>query len=138
VVGFGLATIIFGLSESFWLSLFMLFLTGVFDTVSVIVRHTLVQLHTPDDRRGRVSAINGLFIGASNELGGFESGLVAHLTSPTFAVVSGGLGTIAVTAVCAITWPELRRYGRLGTAEPTSAVAFSIPEPDAETAADTP
>src|SRR5262249_52570801 len=70
VVGFGVATIIFGISENFWLSLAMLFLTGVFDTVSVIVRHTLVQLLTPDEMRGRVSAINGLFIGASNELGG--------------------------------------------------------------------
>jgi hypothetical protein len=117
----------------------MLFLTGVFDTVSVIVRHTLVQLHTPDETRGRVSAINGLFIGASNELGGFESGLVAHLTSPTFAVVSGGFGTILVTAICAIAWPELRRYGQLGTPQPPkSALAIPIPEPDAETAADTP
>src|SRR5205814_469389 len=105
----------------------------------VIVRHTLVQLLTPDDTRGRVSAINGLFIGASNELGGFESGVVAHLTSPTFAVVSGGVGTILVTAICAMAWPARRRYGQLGTLEPPkAALAVPIPDPDAEPAADTP
>ena len=74
VIGFGLATIVFGLSKSFWLSLSMLFLTGAFDSVSVIVRHTLVQLLTPDEMRGRISAVNNIFIGTSNEFGALESG----------------------------------------------------------------
>ncbi|HVC96907.1 MAG TPA: MFS transporter, partial [Pirellulales bacterium] len=113
VVGFGAATIVFGLSRSYWLSLTMLFLTGAFDFVSVVIRHTLVQMLTPDAMRGRVSAVNSLFIGASNELGGFESGLVAQLTTPVVSVVSGGIGTLLVVAAVAIGWPQLRRYGRL-------------------------
>ncbi len=118
VVGFGLTTIGFGLSRSLPFSLLMLFLMGGFDNVSVVLRHTLVQLLTPDAMRGRVSAINSMFISISNELGGFESGAVAHFTSPIFAVVSGGIGTILVT-VAAATWlPELRRYRRSDTAEP--------------------
>lgn len=114
VVGFGLATIVFGLSQSFWLSLGMLFLSGAFDSVSVVVRHTLVQVLTPDEMRGRVSAVNGMFISASNELGGFESGLVAALFTPVISVVSGGIGTLAVVAAVARAWPQLRTYGRLG------------------------
>lgn len=110
VVGFGLTTIGFGLSRSLPLSLLMLFLMGAFDNVSVVLRHTLVQLLTPDAMRGRVSAINSMFISISNELGGFESGAVAHWTSPIFAVVSGGLGTILVTAVAAASLPDLLRY----------------------------
>ncbi|HUY31375.1 MAG TPA: MFS transporter [Pirellulales bacterium] len=113
VFGFGVATIVFGLSHSYWLSLLMLFLTGAFDFVSVVIRHTLVQMLTPDAMRGRVSAVNSMFIGASNELGGFESGLVAQLTSPLVSVVSGGVGTLLVVAAVAIGWPQLRRYGRL-------------------------
>lgn len=113
VVGFGICTIVFGFSRSYWLSLSMLFLTGAFDIVSVIIRHTLVQLLTPDEMRGRVSAINSVFIGASNELGSFESGLVAQIFTPVFSVVSGGVGTLVVVAIVAWLWPELRRYGRL-------------------------
>jgi MFS family permease len=113
VAGFGLATIVFGVSRSYPLSLAVLFLTGAFDIVSVVIRHTLVQLLTPDEMRGRVSAINSVFIGASNELGAFESGLVAQLFTPTLSVVSGGVGTILVVAAIAWLWPELRRYGRL-------------------------
>ncbi|HEV7224505.1 MAG TPA: MFS transporter [Pirellulales bacterium] len=114
VAGFGAATIVFGFSRSFTLSLAMLFLTGAFDTVSVVIRHTLVQLLTPDEMRGRVSAINGMFIGASNELGRFESGLVAKLFgSAAFSVVSGGIGTLLVVAAVATLWPQLGRYGRL-------------------------
>lgn len=86
VTGFGLATIIFGLSPYLWLSLAMLFMTGVFDSVSVVVRHTLLQLVTPDSMRGRISAVNNIFIGTSNELGAFESGLTAAL------FLSGDLG----------------------------------------------
>jgi MFS family permease len=113
VAGFGLATIGFGVSRWFWLSFGMLFLCGATDNVSVVVRHTLVQLLTPDEKRGRVSAVNSLFIGTSNELGGFESGVVAYLLGPVFSVVSGGVGTILVVLAVAALWPEIRRYGRL-------------------------
>jgi MFS family permease len=114
VAGFGVATIIFGLSTNLYLSLAVLFLTGAFDQVSMVVRHTMVQLTTPDAMRGRVSAVNGVFVSASNELGGFESGLVAHWFGPIVAVVSGGIGTLLVVA--ATTWaaPQLRRFGSLG------------------------
>ncbi len=113
VAGFGLATIGFGFSHWFWLSFLMLFVCGALDNISVVVRHTLVQLLTPDEKRGRVSAVNSLFIGTSNELGGFESGLVAHLFGPVFSVVSGGIGTILVVLAVAAFWPEIRKYGRL-------------------------
>ena len=113
VTVFGLATIVFGLSQWFWLSFGMLFICGAADNISVVVRHTLVQLLTPDEKRGRVSAVNSLFIGTSNELGGFESGLLAHLTTPVFSVVSGGIGTIFVVIAVALKWPQIRKYGRL-------------------------
>lgn len=113
VTVFGLATIAFGLSRWFWLSFAMLVFCGAVDNVSVVVRHTLVQLLTPDEMRGRVSAVNSLFIGTSNELGGFESGLVAHYCGPVFSVVSGGVGTILVVIAIALIWPEIRKYGRL-------------------------
>ena len=113
VVVFGLATIGFGLSRWFALSFAMLTLCGAADNVSVIIRHTLVQLLTPDDKRGRVSAVNSLFIGTSNELGGFESGMVAHWLGPVFSVVTGGVGTILVVVAVALVWPEVRRHGRL-------------------------
>ena len=113
VAGFGIATILFGLSRNFWLSWTALFLCGATDNISVIVRHTLVQVLTPDEKRGRVSAVNSLFIGTSNELGGFESGFVAHLAGPVFAVVSGGVGTLLIVAMIAWRWPEIRRFGRL-------------------------
>jgi len=110
---FGLATIAFGFSRQFWLSFLMLFVCGAVDNISVVVRHTLVQLLTPDEKRGRVSAVNSLFIGTSNELGGFESGTVAHWFGPVFSVVSGGVGTILVVIAVALMWPEIRKYGRL-------------------------
>jgi MFS family permease len=113
VVGFGLATIVFGYSTVFWLAFLSLFICGVTDYVSVVVRHTLVQLRTPDAMRGRVSAVNSLFIGTSNQLGEFESGLAASLTTPKFAVVSGGVVTIIVVIIASIQWPEIRKYGKL-------------------------
>ncbi|MCI0337120.1 MAG: MFS transporter [Acidobacteria bacterium] len=113
VAGFGIATIIFGLSRNFWLSLIMLFLTGAFDNISVVVRQTLVTLLTPDEMRGRVSAVNGMFISASNELGRFESGAVAYFFGAVFSVVSGGIGTLIVVACVAWLSPQLRRYGSL-------------------------
>jgi MFS family permease len=113
VAGFGLATIVFGFSRNFWLSLAMLFLTGAFDNISVVVRQTLATILTPDEMRGRVSAVNGMFISASNELGRFESGSVAALFGPIFSVVSGGVGALVVVATVALSSPQLRRFGRL-------------------------
>jgi MFS family permease len=113
VAGFGIATIVFGLSRSFGLSMAMLLLLGGLDGISMIIRGTLVQLWTPDEMRGRVSAVNSVFIDMSNELGGFESGAVAALVGPIVAVVGGGIGTIVVVACVAWAWPELRRLGSL-------------------------
>ena len=118
VTGFGIATVIFGLSKTYWLSVAALALTGAFDNISVVVRHTLVQLLTPDSMRGRVSAVNSVFISASNELGGFESGAVARLFSPVVSVVFGGIGTVFVVWAAALKWPELMRLGRLEDIQP--------------------
>ena len=113
VTGFGIATIIFGLSQAFWLSLLMLFLAGAFDSVSVIIRGSIVQLVTPDEMRGRVSAVNNIFIGTSNEFGALESGLTAALFGPVISVVGGGIGTILVVLAVAFGWPETRKIGAL-------------------------
>ncbi len=113
VAGFGAATIIFGLSRSFWLSLLMLFVLGGLDNISVVIRETLSLLRTPDEMRGRVAAINGLFINSSNQLGGFESGLTAQLFGPTLSVVGGGVGTMVVVLGVTLLWPELRRLTTL-------------------------
>jgi MFS family permease len=123
VAAFGVATIGFGLSRWFWLSFVMLFLCGIVDNVSVVIRHTLVQLLTPDEKRGRVSAVNNLFIGTSNEMGEFESGTVAQLLGPhigntvavgtILSVVLGGFGTIGVVIAIALIFPQIRKYGRL-------------------------
>ncbi|MGI8498022.1 MAG: MFS transporter [Gemmatimonadaceae bacterium] len=113
VTGFGAATILFGLSRSYGLSLVALVLTGAFDNISVVVRSTLLQLLTPDDMRGRVSAVNSVFIGTSNELGGFESGAIAALFGPVFSVVAGGVGTIVVVLAVARHWPQVRGLGSL-------------------------
>jgi MFS family permease len=113
VAGFGVATIVFGISRNFWLSMAMLFMTGAMDNISVVIRHTLVQMLTPNEMRGRVSAVNAIFIGSSNELGGFESGTVAQLFSPVISVVSGGIGTLLVVATWSRLFPGLRRVGSL-------------------------
>ena len=113
VTGFGMATILFGLSKLFWLSLGLLFLVGAFDSVSVIIRGSIVQLITPDEMRGRVSAVNNIFIGTSNEFGALESGLTAALFGPVISVVAGGIGTILVVLGVALRWPETRRIGAL-------------------------
>jgi MFS family permease len=136
---FGVATILFGIANKncfgnwlalpnsfwFWFSLVMLALAGFVDNISVVVRQTLVQILTPDEKRGRVSAVNSLFIGTSNELGGFRSGIVAWLfASPTIlgnaaatgaiiSTVTGGIGTILVVLAVAWIWPEIRKYGKL-------------------------
>ena len=113
VAGFGIVTVLFGLSKLFWFSLFMLFLLGACDNISVVVRTTLIQVLTPDNMRGRVSALNGVFIGASNELGAFESGTIAALAGPVFSAVSGGIGTVIVVAMIAWLFPQLRAYSRI-------------------------
>ena len=137
---FGLATMLFGVANGnclgrwivlpnaawFWVSFGLLALAGAVDNVSVVVRQTLVQILTPDEKRGRVSAVNSLFIGTSNELGGFRSGIVAyfftkqtalgnpHATGAIISTVSGGIGTILVVLAVAWIWPAIRRYGKLG------------------------
>ncbi len=113
VAGFGVFTIVFGLSHSFVRSLAALFLAGACDMISVIVRGTLVQLATPDEMRGRVNAVDMIFIGVSNELGQFESGLTAAWFGAVHAVVLGGIGTLAVIAIWAWRFPELRKADRL-------------------------
>jgi MFS family permease len=113
VSGFGIATILFGLSKVFWLSLGVLFLVGAFDSVSVIIRGSIVQLVTPDEMRGRVSSVNNIFIGTSNEFGALESGLTAALFGPVVSVVAGGIGTILVVLGVAWRWPETRKIGAL-------------------------
>jgi MFS family permease len=136
---FGVATILFGIANAncfgrwltlpdsfwFWFSFAMLALAGFVDNISVVVRQTLVQILTPDEKRGRVSAVNSLFIGTSNELGGFRSGIVAwlfttptalgsaHATGAIISTVTGGIGTIFVVLAVAWIWPEIRKYGKL-------------------------
>lgn len=128
VAGFGVATIVFGVSVSFWLSMAMLFLLGALDNISVVIRHTLVLTYTPDEMRGRVSSVNSVFIGASNELGGFESGVAAALLGPVGAVVTGGIGTILVVAGIARWVPKLRTFGALSG--PAAVPAAPEPEPE--------
>jgi MFS family permease len=113
VAGFGIFTIAFGLSQSVVISVVALMLVGACDMVSVIVRHTLVQVATPDEMRGRVSAVNSVFIGASNEVGQFESGVTAAWLGAVPAVVLGGIGTIVVVALWASLFPDLRRVDQL-------------------------
>jgi MFS family permease len=113
VAGFGVATILFAISRSLFISLAALFFVGATDMVSVIVRQMLIQLGTPDEMRGRVNAVDMVFIGASNELGQFESGLTAQWFGTVPAVVLGGIGTLAVTALWARAFPELRRVSNL-------------------------
>jgi MFS family permease len=122
VAGFGAVTIVFGLSTSFWLSLAMMFLLGAFDNVSVVVRHTLVQMLTPDPMRGRVSAVNSIFIVASNDIGGLESGLTAGWLGPVVSVVAGGVITLGVVLASAGIWPELLALGPLHEVRPADGV----------------
>ena len=113
VAGFGLATIAFGLSTDPILSFTMLAVTGALDNVSVVIRGTLVQLLTPDSMRGRVSAVNTIFIVTSNELGAFESGMTAALVGPVWSVVGGGIGTLAVVGWVMGKWPQVLGLGPL-------------------------
>lgn len=113
VFGFGAATVGFGLSTHVWLSVVMLALAGAFDMISVVVRQVIVQLGTPDEMRGRVSSVNMVFIGASNELGELESGLAAAWLGAVPAIVAGGIGTMLVVGAVAVAFPKLRQTDRL-------------------------
>jgi MFS family permease len=127
VAGYGVATMLFGLSSNLWLTLSLLFVLGACDIVSVVIRHTLLQTLTPDHLRGRVSAINGMFIGASNYLGDAEAGYVAYMAErwtgdaifgTRFSIVTGGLAAIGVTALAAAMVPQLRSYGKISDSTP--------------------
>lgn len=113
VAGYGACMAGFGLSTSFWLSMALLVASGLFDAVSVVIRHTMIQADTPDRMRGQVSAVNGVFIVSSNQLGEFESGLAAQLLGVAPSVVVGGILTLAVVSIAAWKVPEIRRLGRL-------------------------
>jgi MFS family permease len=110
---FGTATVVFGLSHTMWLSLLALVVIGASDMVSVVIRASILQLATPPEMRGRVSAVNGLFIGASNEFGGFESGVTAHWWGAVRAVVVGGIGSLIVTGAASVLFPALRNANAL-------------------------
>jgi MFS family permease len=141
VAGFGTATMMFGLSQWFWLSMVAMFMIGACDNISVIVRHTLIQVLTPDSMRGRVSAVNNIFIVSSNDLGGFESGATARLfgtmaagfgwTDPGLAsrvagavvsVAFGGIGAVGAVIGCARRWPQVLSLGSLGDIKPVDEV----------------
>ncbi|MGA2414587.1 MAG: MFS transporter [Candidatus Sulfotelmatobacter sp.] len=128
VAGFGVCTIWFGVSTSLVLSLFSLIFLGAADMISVIIRATLVQLRTPDEMRGRVMAVDMVFIGTSNELGQFESGLTAQWFGTVPAVVLGGVGTLVVMGLWAWWFPELRRAGALGAMKSISEEASEAAE----------
>lgn len=113
VAGFGACMAVFGLSPFFWLSVFALAASGAFDNISVVIRHVLVQVRTPEHLRGRVSSVNSVFIESSNELGSFQSGVAGAWLGPVAAVVSGGVGAMLVAAGAAWAWPALRQLGRL-------------------------
>lgn len=117
VFGFGVCTIIFGIATSMTVALIALIVMGALDNVSVVIRHVLVQARTPANLRGRVSAVNSVFIESSNELGAFESGLVARFFGPVASVVSGGIGTLVIVAGVALLFPQLRRLDTLEIAD---------------------
>ena len=130
VAGFGVFTIVFGISRSLTLSLIALFLLGASDMISVIIRATLTQLATPDEMRGRVTAVDMIFIGASNEFGQFESGVTAQWFGTVPAVILGGVGTLVVVALWAWCFPDLRRAGELHSI--TTATAPDVSEIEAQ------
>jgi MFS family permease len=126
VAGFGIATIVFGVSRTLWLSFTALALSGVFDNISVVIRATLEQSLTPDVMRGRVSAIHSVFIGMSNELGSFESGATAAVVGPVWSVIGGGVGTLLVVAIVAVRFPQLLALAPLHELKP---IDVSEPRP---------
>jgi MFS family permease len=129
IAGFGAATIGFGLSRNPYLSFVLLAMTGALDMISVVVRSTLIQMLTPDSMRGRVGAVNSIFIGSSNELGGFESGITARWFGPVASVVGGGIGTILVVLAVGFAWPSVRRLGPLQDLKKPSKAEVDEAEP---------
>ncbi|MCR8723578.1 MFS transporter [Frigidibacter sp. ROC022] len=129
VAGFGLSTLVFAVSKNMWLSLAALACLGAADMISVFVRQTLVQVVTPDHMRGRVSSVSGLFISGSNELGEFESGVVARLIGPVGAAIFGGIGTLVVTGTWARLFPALRNADRLDGTDETAPMAEGPEQP---------
>jgi MFS family permease len=117
IFGFGLSIILFGVSTIFWISLIALFLSGVFDGVSVVIRQTILQLKTPDNMRGRVASVNSMFVGSSNELGAFESGVAAKLLGTVRSVVFGGSMTLLIVLTTGIFSPKLRKLDLLSKEE---------------------
>jgi hypothetical protein len=126
---YGAATVIFGLSHIMWVSLLALVFVGASDMVSVVIRASILQLATPPEMRGRVSAVNGLFIGASNELGGFESGVTAAWWGAVRAVVAGGIGSLVVTGLASTLFPSLRQADALS---PESLMQANLQQSAAE------
>ena len=120
VFTFGTCIIVFGLSTVFWISLLALFLSGIADGISVVIRQTILQLRTPDEMRGRVSSVNSMFVGSSNEMGAFESGATARLMGTVPAVVFGGTMTILIVVATGILSPTMRHL-ELDAEEGTAA-----------------
>ncbi|HRX93004.1 MAG TPA: MFS transporter, partial [Chitinophagaceae bacterium] len=110
VGGFGLCIILFGISRIYWISFIVLLIAGMFDGISVIIRGTILQLTTPDDKRGRVSSVNSMFINSSNELGQFESGFMARALGTVPSVIFGGCMTLLVVIITWLKAPDLRRF----------------------------
>ncbi len=135
VAGYGLATLVFGFSKIFWLSMLALGLTGMFDNISVVVRQTVMQMLTPDQMRGRVSSITFLFISCSNELGELESGLTARWMGPVGSVVFGALGTLAVVAGSVFVFPQIGKLGRLHEIKPAELARATEEELEEKAAA---
>ena len=132
VAVFGAVTIVFGLSRSLWLSLLALAISGAADMISVIIRGSLLQLATPPEMRGRVSAVNSLFLGASNELGEFESGLTAHWWGAVRATVYGGIGALVVSGLWAVLFPNLRRVDELSSEKLRAQAPVEATAPSAQ------
>jgi MFS family permease len=127
VAGFGAATVCLGLSKYLWIAMAAMFLIGALDNISVVVRHTLLQLLTPDNMRGRVTAVSNIFIVASNELGGMESGVTAGLFGVVPSIVGGGIGAILVVLACAAIWPQVLGIGSLADLRPAEDAVDPYP-----------
>jgi MFS family permease len=135
VAGYGLATLLFGVSKTFWLSMLALALTGMFDNISVVVRQTVMQMITPDAMRGRVASITFLFISCSNELGELESGLTARWFGAVGSVVLGGIGTLLVVLGSTFVFPEIGKLGRLHELKPVEMARTTEEELEEKTQA---
>jgi MFS family permease len=123
---FGISTIIFGVTKSFAVALTALFVLGAADNISVVIRQTVLQLMTPDSMRGRVTAVSVIFIGSSNELGEFESGVAASFLGLVPSVVFGGVMTLVTVAVVSVMWPELLRLGSLEHLQPADPAEGTV------------